>query len=325
MSTNATTTATQPYARAAEPSAVAYALWDNLGRVVKGKNDPIRLAVVALLSGGHLLVEDVPGVGKTLLAKSLARSMGASTARVQGTHDLMPSELTGVSVHHPHSGEWHFHPGALFANVVVVDELNRCTPRTQAALLEAMEERQVSVDGTTRPLPDPFFVVATQNPHEHAGTFPLVEGQRDRFALVTTMGYPDRASEKGLLLGRGGVPGLDDLTAVTTAAGVSAAIAATSELHVAGAVADYVLELIAATRTHPEVVLGASTRAAMWVVRAAKAHAVLCGRDYVSPADVQAVAAPALAHRLLLVGGPDAAVAAALVGRIVEQVPVPRE
>lgn len=325
MSTTGTGTAASADARAGDQCAVAYALWDNLGRVVKGKNDAVRRAVVALLSGGHLLVEDVPGVGKTLLAKTLAQSMGASTARVQGTHDLMPSELTGVSVHHPPTGEWHFHPGALFANVVVVDELNRCTPRTQAALLEAMEERQVSVDGVTRTLPEPFFVVATQNPHEHAGTFPLVEGQRDRFALVTTMGYPDRASEKGLLLGRGGVASYADLGPVTTAAGVSAAVAATAGVRLSAALADYVLDITAATRQHPDVALGASTRAAMWLVRTARAHAVLCGRDYVSPADVQAVSAPVLAHRLLLAGGPDTTAAAGLVVRILERLAVPRE
>lgn len=325
MSTTAGSTATIANAQGGDRRGVAYALWENLGRVVKGKSDPIRLAVVALLSGGHLLVEDVPGVGKTLLAKTLAQSMGASTSRVQGTHDLMPAELTGVSVHHPPTGEWRFHPGALFANVVVVDELNRCTPRTQAALLEAMEERQVSVDGVTRALPLPFFVVATQNPHDHAGTFPLVEGQRDRFALVTTMGYPDRASEKGLLLGRGGGPSLRDLAAVTNADAVSAAIAATATLRVAATVADYVLDIASATRAHPDVALGASTRASLWLVRTARAHAVLCGRDYVSPADVQAVAAPVLAHRLLLGGGADTRAATALVTRILEQLPVPSE
>lgn len=183
----------------------------------------------------------------------------------------------------------------------------------------------MSVDGVTRALPEPFFVVATQNPHEHAGTFPLVEGQRDRFVLVTTMGYPDRASEKGLLLGRGGTASFTDLAPVTTAAGVSAAIAATAAVHVSAAVADYVLDIVAATRHHPEVALGASTRAAMWLLRATRAHAVLCGRDYVSPADVQAVAAPVLAHRLVLTGGPDTSAAGGLVARTVERLPVPTE
>src|SRR3954449_7400529 len=191
------------------------ALLANLSTVIRGKPDALRLGVIALLSGGHLLVEDVPGVAKTLLAKAMAQSVGGSFRRVQGTPDLLPSDLTGVSVYQLTSGAWEFRPGPLFANVVLVDEVNRATPRTQAALLEAMEERQVSVDGATRPLPDPFFLVATQNPFEHAGTFPLPDGQLDRFAVVMHLGYADAASERDVLLGKGGAEQLDQLESVT--------------------------------------------------------------------------------------------------------------
>ena len=185
-----------------------------LDEVICGKPDAIGLAVVALLSGGHLLIEDVPGVGKTMLAKALARSIGGSFRRVQATPDLLPGELTGVSVFSREREEWRFRPGALFANVVLVDEVNRATPRTQSALLEAMQERQITVDSETHDLPDPFFLVATQNPFEFAGTFPLVEGQRDRFALVVAMGHPSRDAERELLLGRGGLEALDRIEPV---------------------------------------------------------------------------------------------------------------
>jgi len=228
-----------------------------------------------------------------------------------------------VSVHQ--TGEWRFHPGPLFSNVVVIDEVNRCTPRTQAALLEAMEEHQISVDGTTRPLPQPFFVVATQNPHEHAGTFPLVEGQRDRFTLVTSMGYPDRDAERSLLLGQGGEAAFAELGSVTTPDAVAAAIAATRSLYCSGPVADYVLDVATATRVHPDVALGASPRAALSLLHASQAHAVLSGRTYVSPADVQAVARPVLTHRLILHGGPDLAGAGGVVSALLDQLPVPRE
>ena len=198
----------------AAPRAVAAAVRENLGRVVRGKAAALDLALVALLSGGHLLIEDVPGQGKTLLAKALARSAGGTFRRVQATPDLLPSELTGVSVYS--ADRWEFRPGPLFAHVVLVDEVNRATPRTQSALLEAMEERQVSVDGVTLPLPSPFFLVATQNPFDHAGTFPLVEGQRDRFALVLELGHPPRLAERELLLGTGGIDSLEELEPVTS-------------------------------------------------------------------------------------------------------------
>ena len=300
------------------------ALRDAVGGVLRGKPQAVRLAVAALLSGGHLLVEDVPGVGKTLLAKAVARSIDGSFGRVQATPDLLPGEVTGVSVFHRSTEAWAFRPGPLFANVVLVDELNRATPRTQSALLESMEERQVTVDGTTHPLPNPFFVVATQNPLEHAGTFPLVEGQRDRFAIVLELGHPGRVTERELLLGAGGIPSLDRLAPVTDGAGLRLAVEAVRKLHCTEAVADYVVDLAVATRDHPEIRMGASPRASLSMLNAARANAVLAGRDFVSPDDVKAVAAGVLAHRLVLAGGPDLRAAAALVRSILDRVPVPR-
>ena len=299
---------------------------DNLGRVIKGKPEVLRLTVVAVLSGHHLLLEDVPGVGKTLLAKAIARSIGGAFGRVQGTPDLLPSELTGVSVFHKSSEEWEFRPGPLFANVVLFDEINRATPRTQSALLEAMEERQITVDGTTYALPDPFFVVATQNPIEHAGTFPLVEGQRDRFGLVLELGAPHRVAERELLLGGGGVDSLEALRAVTTAEALGAAERAVRTVHCAPAIADYVIDLATATRAHPDVLLGCSPRGSIALLHLAKAVAALSGRHYVTPSDVQAVAVPALAHRVIVAGGAGADVQAAsgIVRRLLESVPVPR-
>jgi MoxR-like ATPase len=300
------------------------ALLANLSTVIRGKPEALHLGVIALLSGGHLLVEDVPGVAKTLLAKSMAQSVGGSFRRVQGTPDLLPSDLTGVSVYQPSTGTWEFRAGPLFANVVLVDEVNRATPRTQAALLEAMEERQVSVDGATRPLPDPFFLVATQNPFEHAGTFPLPDGQLDRFAVVMHMGYADAASERDVLLGRGGADVLDQLGPVTDTDGLRRARAAVRAVHCEPVVADYIVELATATRTHPDIATSASTRASVGVLHAAQAHAALGGRGFVTPDDVKAVAGPALAHRLTLRGGPDIKVAAALVQALLDRVPVPR-
>jgi MoxR-like ATPase len=303
---------------------LAGGLAENLASVIRGKPEALRLTLVALLSGHHLLLEDVPGVGKTLLAKALARSLGGTFRRVQGTPDLLPAEVTGVSVFHKDTDEWQFRPGPLFANVVLVDEINRATPRTQSALLEAMEERQVTVDGDTWGLPEPFFVVATQNPVEHAGTFPLVEGQRDRFGLVVELGHPHRTAERELLLGAGGVGSLDGLRPVCEPTELAAAIAAVRSVHCAPQLADYVIEVCAATRDHPEVLLGASARASLTLLHAAKAHGALAGRNFVTPDDVQAVAVAALSHRLMLTGGTDLAAASALVRRLLDAVPVPR-
>lgn len=303
---------------------LAAALVESLGRVVRGRPDEVRLAAVAVLAGGHVLIEGVPGQGKTLLASALARSVGGAFARVQGTSDLLPSEITGVSVYSKQAEAWAFRPGPVFANVVLVDELNRATPRAQSALLEAMEERQVSVDGVARPLPDPFVVVATQNPFDHAGTFPLVEGQRDRFLLVLQLGHPGRLAERELLLGVGGTAHLDEVVPVTSPDELASAVALTRHVRCSPPVADYVVELGAATRSHPDVVLGASPRAALAMVAAARAVAVTEGRPFVTPDDVKAVAVPVLAHRLVLTGGPDLTAASTLVHGLLERVPIPR-
>ncbi|MGI8793057.1 MAG: AAA family ATPase [Acidimicrobiales bacterium] len=300
------------------------AMTDNLGKVVRGKPDAVRLALVALLSGHHLLLEDVPGVGKTLLAKALAQSVGGSFGRVQGTPDLLPADVTGVSVLRRDTDDWEFRPGPLFHHVVLVDEINRATPRTQSALLAAMEERQVTVDGTTWPLPAPFFVVATQNPIDHAGTFPLVEGQRDRFGLLVELGPPPRHAEKELLLGVGGTDHLAELGPVCPTDGIEAAVGIVRQVHCAPAVADYVLDLADGTRHHPDVRLGASPRASIALLHSAKANAALSGRPYVSPDDVRAVAVAALSHRLVLAGSADGGAAAAIVERLLETVPTPK-
>jgi MoxR-like ATPase len=303
---------------------LATQLRDGLGSVLRGKPEPVRLAIVSLLAGGHLLVDDVPGVGKTLLAKALARAVGGTFHRVQATPDLLPSELTGVSVFHLAGNEWEFRAGPLFANVVLVDELNRATPRTQSALLEAMEERQVTVDGVTRPLPRPFFLVATQNPYETAGTFPLVEGQLDRFTLVTEIGPPDAVTERELLLGTGGEAALEALAPITDPVELAAAIRSVRSLYCAPEVADYTVAIANATRVHSDVAIGASPRASLALLHAAQAHAALDGRSYVVPDDVARLAVAVLAHRLVLRDPGRLADQRALVQAVIGTVPVPR-
>lgn len=310
---------------AVEPVAdLAAALYENLSHVIRGKPDQLRLVLVALLSGGHLLVEDIPGMGKTLLAKGMARSLGGSFARIQGTSDLLPAEVTGTNVFHTGTDRWEFRPGPLFSHVVLIDEINRATPRTQSALLEAMEEAQVSVDGETRLLPDPFFLVATQNPMDHLGTFPLVEGQLDRFAMVVNLGLPARHAERELLLGVGGTEHLDDLAPVITPEGFAAVRATVRQVHCEAKVADYVIDVVEGTRQHPDVVRGASPRASLALLHAARAVAAIEGRGFVVPDDVKAVAAPALAHRLVLAAGPDIRTGAAVVGGILASLTPPR-
>ena len=307
-----------------DATTLASALQANLALVSRGKADAIRLASVAALSGGHVLLEDVPGVGKTLLAKAIARSIQGTFRRVQGTPDLLPADLTGVSVLDQSDGTWRFRPGPLFANVVLVDEINRATPRTQSALLEAMEEGQVSADGVTRRLPEPFIVIATQNPHEHAGTFPLVEGQRDRFAIALEIGLPNREAERQILTGAGGVTALDLLHPIADADDLRGSRAAIRAVHVAAPIVEYLLDIVTATRSHDGVSLGASPRASVSALRTAQAYAVADGRRFVTPDDVKAIAPAALAHRLILSGGPDLTRGRAVVDAILRRLPPPR-
>ncbi|MGI8758054.1 MAG: AAA family ATPase [Acidimicrobiales bacterium] len=305
------------------PRALGAAIVDNVSRVVLGKDEPVRMVVAALLAGGHVLVEDVPGVGKTLLAKSLARSIGGTAARVQGTADLMPSDVTGVTVYDQGSGDWRFRPGPVFSNVVLVDEINRATPRAQSALLEAMGEGHTTVDGVAHPLPVPFFVIATQNPFGDVGTFPLLEGQSDRFAVVVSLGLPDRDAERAVIAGGGGEAELVHLEPVVDAGGFRQAQAEVAQVHVEPGVVDYVLDLAVATRTDARLARGASPRAASMLLRVAKAHAVLVERDFVTPDDVKAVAAAVLAHRLGTVSGQGTAVARGIVADIMATVASP--
>ena len=317
-------TDTRPNADLSIAHRLAETLHHGLSGVLRGKPEPVRLSLIGLLSGGHVLVDDVPGVGKTLLAKAMARAVGGTFRRVQATPDLLPSELTGVSIFHLAGNEWEFRPGPLFANVVLVDELNRATPRTQSALLEAMEERQVTVDGVTRALPQPFFLVATQNPFETAGTFPLVEGQLDRFTIVIAIGPPDAITERELLLGTGGEPALKILEPLTDPSELARAIAAVRTVHCAAEIADYTVALSNATRSHVDVAIGASPRASLALLHAAQAHAVLDGRDYVVPDDIARLAVPVLAHRLVLRDPGRLEDARTLMRTVLGTVPVPR-
>src|SRR5580698_7378926 len=278
--------------------ALGQALVQNLRRVVLGSRGALTAAAMAALSGGHLLIEDVPGVGKTVLARALAVSLGADLSRIQGHPDLLPSDVTGVSVFSPDTGTWEFKPGPVFAHVVLVDELNRTPPRTQAALLETMEEQQVSADGESWALPVPHMVIATQNPHSQLGTYPLVESQLDRFALATAVGYPDADVETQIVLQHGGRPALTDLRPVCTTAQWQGAQLATQTVVVSESVAAYAVALCRGSRGVAGVRLGASPRAAIWLVRTAQAHAILSGRGYVTPGDVKAMALACLSHRL---------------------------
>ena len=302
--------------------ALGRALYDNLARVVLGTPAALTAACVAALAGGHLLIEDVPGVGKTVLARALAASLGVELSRVQGHPDLLPSDVTGVSVWSPETNSWDFRPGPVFAHVVLVDELNRTPPRTQSALLETMEEQQVSVDGTSWPLPRPHMVIATQNPLSQRGTYPLVESQLDRFALSTSVGYPDAETEARLVLHEGGKWALGGLRPVCTINAWLQAQGAVESVPVNATIARYAIDLCRASRTSPGVRLGASPRAAIWLIRCAQAHAVMFGRGFVAPDDVKAVTAACLVHRLLTDDG--AAQAAQAVRSLLEATPAPR-
>ncbi|MBO3663659.1 MoxR family ATPase [Microbacterium sp. NEAU-LLB] len=271
----------------------------SVSSVIDGKPQAVRMALVALLAEGHLLIEDVPGVGKTVLARALAASVHARVRRIQFTPDLLPSDVTGVSIFHPGSQAFAFTPGAVFANIVIADEINRSSPKTQSALLEAMEERQVTVDGTSYPLPDPFLVVATQNPLEMEGTYPLPEAQRDRFMLRISMGYPDAAAEALMLRQRDTANPLAALQPVVSVEDVSRLIAFARGVHVAPTIEEYAVALAQATRSHPDLLLGASPRSTLQLVRAAKVWAALDGRGFVIPDDVTDLLEPVFAHRLI--------------------------
>ena len=278
---------------------VAHRVGDAVESVIEGKSDAVRLALTVLLAEGHVLIEDVPGVGKTMLAKALARSTGCSVRRIQFTPDLLPSDITGVSAYNQERREFEFKPGPVFANIVVGDEINRASPKTQSALLECMEERQVTVDGRTYTLTPPFMVIATQNPIEMEGTYPLPEAQRDRFTARISMGYPSAESELAMLDAHGSSSPLDTLEPVARAEDIRDLITAVRAVHVAEALKQYVIRLVAATRTSPDLRLGASPRATLHLLRAGRARAALDGRDFVIPDDMQALALPVLAHRLL--------------------------
>jgi MoxR-like ATPase len=275
-------------------------LIDNINLVIYGKRREIEMAVTGLLAQGHLLIEDVPGVGKTMLAKSIARSLGCSFNRLQFTPDMLPSDVTGVSIWNPQAREFEFRAGPVMAEIVLADEINRATPKTQSALLEAMEERQVTVDGVTHALPELFQVLATQNPVEHEGTFPLPEAQMDRFLMRISLGYPPAEEEEHVVESQQFRHPIESLGPIADAAAVLAAQKAVREVHVEPDIRRYLVDLAGRTRSLADVHLGASPRGSLGLARAAQAQAVIAGRDYVTPDDVKAVAVPVLAHRLLL-------------------------
>jgi MoxR-like ATPase len=298
---------------------------ENVEKVVQGKQREIRLALAALVAEGHLLIEDVPGVGKTMLAKAIARSIDCSFRRIQFTPDLLPTDVTGVNVFNQERGDFEFRPGAIFANIVLGDEINRASPKTQSALLECMEERQVTIDTETYQLGSPFMVIATQNPIEHEGTYPLPEAQLDRFMMRIAIGYPTTDVEAEILATHGIHSTLTDIEAVSDALTVRTMIEQARAVHVAVGIRRYIVDVVEATRRHPDVYLGASPRASIMLLRAARAIAAAAERDYVVPDDVKALVIPVLAHRVIVTA--DAVMGGrspqAVLEELVAEVPVP--
>jgi MoxR-like ATPase len=319
------TTHRRTSANVSEIASQAATIEQHIASVIEGKPEIIRLTLLALLSEGHVLLEDVPGVGKTLLAKAVGRSISCSVRRVQFTPDLLPSDVTGVSVYNQEHGDFEFKPGAVFANIVLGDEINRAGPKTQSALLEAMEERTVTVDGHTYELATPFMVIATQNPIELEGTYPLPEAQRDRFIMRLSIGYPSAAAELEMLEVHGRGDRVRDLEPITDAQAVADLIDICKSVHAAPALRRYVIEFVRATRDHPAVELGASPRAALALLRAARGLAAISGRDYVVPDDVKALVRPVLSHRLILT--PEAQMAertaVQVLDELLDSVPIP--
>jgi len=309
----------------ADAQAIANRIVENVENVIIGKRSAVQLTVLGLLCQGHILIEDVPGVGKTVLAKALAKSVGCKFQRIQFTPDMLPSDVTGVSVFNQKSREFEFRPGPIHAQIVLVDEINRATPKTQSALLEAMEERQVTVDGTTYPLETPFMVLATQNPIEYEGTFPLPEAQLDRFMLRIWLGYATKAEEIEILEKQQHSHPLEVIEQVVSVEEMLAAQTAVKDIYLDDFVKEYIVDLVRQTREHPEVYLGASSRGALAIFRLSQARAALFGRDFVLPDDVKALAVPALSHRIIV--GPAARIKdvepAAIVEEILEHTAVP--
>jgi len=281
-------------------ASIAQRISENIQKVILGKKDEIELAILALLSKGHILLEDVPGVGKTVLAKSLAASLGCSFKRIQFTPDLLPSDVIGVSIYNQKTGEFEYRPGPIIAQVVLADEINRATPKTQSALLEAMEEKQVTVDGVTHSLPDPFLVIATENPIEYEGTFPLPEAQLDRFLIRMAIGYPDKSDEISVLESQHIRHPLEEISQVVSPADILEAQEAVKSVYVDRLISEYIVNITSATREHPDVYLGASPRGSLGIYRVAQARAAISGRDYVIPDDVKSVVLPVLSHRIIL-------------------------
>lgn len=309
----------------AEIEDIANTIVENVERVIVGKRKAVQLTVLGLLSQGHMLIEDVPGVGKTVLAKAISKSVGCQFQRIQFTPDMLPSDVTGVSVFNQKTREFEFRPGPIHAQIVLVDEINRATPKTQSALLEAMEEKQVTVDGSTYPLGPPFMVLATQNPIEYEGTFPLPEAQLDRFLLRIHLGYPDKEQEMDILDRQQHSHPLESLEQVATLDELSSAQKAVKDIYIDNLVKEYIVEIVRKTRDHPDVYLGSSSRGALAIYRLSQARAGMFGRDYVLPDDIKALASAALSHRIIV--GPAARIKdiepSQIVQEILDKVAVP--